>query len=141
MSVIDAGTDGGNPVWTFDSFREGVVIGSSTQKIDADFSEQWLSIYEPLDGRKDLPYGVVQLVTMKAYAEVVAPRPPGNIHAAQQCFVHEIPGVERALFSEVSCIAKHNRRGRKMVDFKVDTRDLESQRPMCSSVLKICWAI
>lgn len=142
MSVDDLQTATPKDVdtWTFGKFQPGVLIGSSSQKISEEIIESWTSIYEPLDGREFLPYGIVQLVTMKAYADVVTPRPPGNIHAAQRCHLYELPTTSSALTADVYCIDKYVRRNRNMVDFRVDLKDAQSGRPICQSVLKICWA-
>ncbi len=128
-------------IWTFERFEAGTLIGSSSQRIGEEITAAWASIYEPLDGRELPPYGVAQLVTMKAYAEVVTPRPPGNIHAAQRCDLYELPAISNLLTADVYCIDKYVRRKRNMVDFGVDVKDTESGRLLCQSVLKICWAI
>ena len=126
--------------WTFERFEAGALIGSSSQQISEEIVESWTSIYEPLNGRESLPYGITQLVTMKAYADVVAPRPPGNIHAAHRCHLYELPTISNVLTADVYCIEKYVRRNRNMVDFRVDVKDAVSGRPLCQSVLKICWA-
>jgi len=126
--------------WTFEKLEAGTLIGSSTQRIGKEITAAWASIYEPLDGRERLPYGVAQLVTMKAYADVVAPRPPGNIHAAQRCDLYELPAISNAVTADVYCVEKYVRRNRNMVDFRVDLKDAESGHLLCQSVLKICWA-
>jgi len=138
MSVGKAGVP--DDVWTYDRFKVDEVIGSSTEVIEEDFGLRWEALYRDSQRTGALPYGMANLIAMRAYSEVVKPRPPGNIHAAQFCELSEVPVVSRELRSEVSCIAKYIKRERKMIEFRVAVSDVESARLLCESVLTICWA-
>lgn len=143
MSVIKSGDDAATPdgePWTFARFEVGAKLGSSEQCIDERLIESWNSIYGAMNRNGALPYGVAQLLTMKAYAEVVQPRPPGNIHAAQKCELVGVPQQGRELHVDVYCVAKYERRNRNVVDFQVNIADAVSGQLYSRSILEICWA-
>ena len=128
-------------LWTFEKFEVGALIGSSLQRVDDEFIKSWGSIYGVIDRNGSLPYGAAQLLIMKAYAEVVQPRPPGNIHATQKCRLNSVPVLGRETKVSVSCTAKYIRGTRKVVDFGVEISDAESGLLYAASTLEICWAV
>ena len=143
VSVIKSGNGAPTPdseLWTFGRFEVGTLMGSSKQCIDEGFVESWSLIYGAMNRNGTLPYGVAQFLTMKAYAEVVRPRPPGNIHAAQRCELVGVPLQGRELYAQVYCVAKYERRNRSVVDFQVDIADAASGQLYSKSILEICWA-
>ena len=144
MSVTGTGIGAGasdNEPWTFEKFVVGTFIGSSLQRVDDEFIESWNSIYGTPDWEASMPFGAAQLITMKAYTEVVQPRPPGNIHAKQKCRLSRVPVLGREMEVSVSCTAKYIRRNRKVIDFGVDICDAESGQLYAASTLEICWAV
>ena len=143
MSVTRPDTGAAAPtgeLWTFEKFEVGALIGSSLQRVD-EFIKSWGSIYGVIDRNGSLPYGAAQLLIMKAYAEVVQPRPPGNIHATQKCRLNSVPVLGRETKVSVSCTAKYIRGNRKVVDFGVEISDAESGLLYAASTLEICWAV
>ncbi|NCF74353.1 MAG: hypothetical protein GWP67_12710 [Gammaproteobacteria bacterium] len=144
MSVTRPDTGAAAPngeLWTFEKFEVGALIGSSLQRVDDEFIKSWGSIYGVIDRNGSLPYGAAQLLIMKAYAEVVQPRPPGNIHATQKCRLNSVPVLGRETKVSVSCTAKYIRGNRKVVDFGVEISDAESGLLYAASTLEICWAV
>lgn len=128
------------PVWTFDKFKINDLIGTSIQIVDQQTFSHWNSLYKNSDRKSGLPYGISQLIVMRAYTEVVQPRPPSNIHAAYHCRLAKTPSLSKELQAKVFCVNKYMRRKRKMVDFRVDISDSESGMFLCSATLVICWS-
>ncbi len=141
MSINDGGNNQPQSVWTFDRFKTGEHIGRSTQTIDQQTADRWHALYKSPHKEGGLPYGFVQLIVMRAYAEVVKPRPPSNIHAAYSCRLAALPSLAREIQASVDCAEKYLRGERKMVKFEVTVSDVETGNFLCIANLAICWSI
>ncbi|WP_207540195.1 hypothetical protein [Sabulicella rubraurantiaca] len=106
---------------TFDSFTPGEVMGGSEEVLDAAKLQAWSALFpeDELDGV--MPHGMVAAIAMRAYAAVVQPRPPGNIHAAQCFDLFRLPRVGERLVTTITCLAKEIRKDRRRVTLVMDT--------------------
>src|SRR5690606_41824457 len=71
-------------VLTYDSFTPGTELGHWEESVDAGLIATWESLFG--DNEQDRPArqtGLCVALMMRAFLKVVAPRPPGNIHARQ----------------------------------------------------------
>jgi len=108
--------------WTYERMRPGAVLGSARFAVDDAFVSRWLKLYAgEADTRPHLPPGMAMLVVMRGYAEAVAPRPAGNVHAGQRLTIHRAPRVGEALTTTVVCRDKVLRKGRRWVHLDVAT--------------------
>jgi hypothetical protein len=127
-------------LWIYERFEVGEHIGTSTQTVTKTVCNHWNSLYQ--DPRKEgsMPYGIAQLIVMRAYTDVVQPRPPGNIHATHLCQLTSVPSLAKELRAQVYCVGKYLKRERKMVDIRVSVSDVESGNSICDATLTICWS-
>lgn len=140
MPLDQPDTGSQQTVWTFDKFKIDDHIGTSIQIVDQQTYWSWNSLYKSSHRKSSLPYGISQLIVMRAYTEVVQPRPPSNIHAAFNCRLIKTLSLSKEVQAKVFCVNKYMRRKRKMVDFRVNVSDSESGVLLCSATLGICWS-
>jgi hypothetical protein len=107
-------------VWTFDDFRPGDSLGGISVVIDAERLGKWQKIYGDLPADGVVPRGLLVACMMEAYLALVAPRPPGNIHASQKLsFSTAHAQLGDTLSMTANCLEKTLRKGRGWVTFEV----------------------
>lgn len=144
MSLEDAfkniDSEGTFGCWTFSRFVVGRLIGSSFQTISSDLRKKWEGIFEDPISDNRPPLGMAQFLVMRAYTEVVQPRPPGNIHAGQRMEIYSTPALGQCMLAEIRCADKYVKRDRKLVIFEVTLSDQESCILLFKSKVTVFWA-
>ena len=123
---------------TFDSFTPGEVMGSSAEVLDAAKLRAWSALFPEDDLDGVMPHGMVAAIAMRAYAAVVQPRPPGNIHAVQRFDLFRLPRAGERLVTTVTCIGKEVRKDRLRVTLLMDTGGEEG--PAFRGRMTVLWA-
>lgn len=123
----------------FDDFEVGSVIGRHELEIDAALLEAWEKVFAEDAQAAPTPPGLVAIVSMRAYAHVVAPRPPGNVHGTQRFDLMRLPRAGERLSTTIRCTAKAIKRERKWVEFLSETQD-EAGRQCFTGRMNIAWA-
>lgn len=124
----------------WDDFQPGAALGEFTLTFDADMAKAWQAIFgkdaagSPAEGAS-----IALAAMMRAYATVVAPRPPGNVHARQRFTLDAPPAQGEAIRTIVTCGAKELKRERRYVDFHVRATGTDG-RAIYSGILTIVWA-
>lgn len=127
-----------NQLLTFDRLQEGSLIADGELIVDEESVNGWNRLFAcPSAGRR-MPMGAVPLVLMKAYAGLVIPRPPGNVHVGQSCTLHELPEIGQPLRTSVSCISKERRGDRLIVRFDVRLHN-DRFNPMITGISTMFW--
>lgn len=130
----------GAGVLLFDGFRPGAVMGRSTERVDEKLLASWRALYPwdvPAPG--ELPAGVATVLVMRAYMKVLAPRPPGNIHARQRLALAAPPRIGEEVTTEIRCAGKELRKERRYVD--VETRSTGANgRALFNGAMTLIWA-
>ncbi|MCP1337011.1 hotdog family protein [Futiania mangrovi] len=113
-------------ILTFDRFQPGAVMGEETVVLDTAILDPWLKLF-PADGRHEthMPHGMVMTMIMRAYMAVVAPRPPGNVHAGQRVKMHRRPRLGEAVTTRITCEGKEMRKERRWVHLASESRDAD----------------
>lgn len=126
-------------MYSFDALPVATTLGSRDLTLSEDLVNAWLSLFpeDQDDGR--MPAGMVAVVAMRAYADVVAPRPPGNVHGAQRFEIVERPRVGERLVTAVSIRDKEVKRDRRWVHLATDTIG-EDGTPRFRGRMTILWA-
>lgn len=124
--------------WTYDSLQPGHEFGETRFSIDADRVAGWAQIYGGAEGDR-VPPGLLVVEMMRAYLDLVQPRPPGNIHAGQRlhCLDLDVP-ADAAITASVRCLEKTRRKGRGWVTFDVVLRSQE--RDVLQGEIVTIWA-
>ena len=128
------------PVLTFDRFVVGKSYGSLTEAPDAALIGHWRRLYPQDDFPPDCaPPGMATVLMMRAYMQLLSPRPPGNIHARQQMTLGAPIRLGDSVSTEVECIGKELRRERRYVT--VRARGTNQQGIQCfDGLLTLIWA-
>lgn len=132
----------GESTFFFESFEPGVVLGQRVEVYDETKALLWRQIFaqeEPGAGSAAEAASLALSNMMRAYLTVVAPRPPGNIHAKQTFRLHSPPRHGEALDVTVSCAGKEVRRGRNYLELKIDGVGA-GKRPVFEGLATIIWA-
>ncbi|MFH5926340.1 hypothetical protein [Roseomonas xinghualingensis] len=116
----------------------GRLLGSAPYRLDPSVIAQWRRLFPADDLGELMPHGMVAVVSMRAYGEVVPHRPPGNIHASQHFALFRLPRIGGDLVTTVSCTAKEIRRERRRVTLAMETRGEEGF--LFSGRMTVLWA-
>lgn len=127
----------------FDDFVPGALMGERVEIYDAGQARRWQAIFGdgPRDGADGAAEGASMAVVnmMRAYLNVVTPRPPGNVHARQQLRLRGLPRCGEAIHVTVHCVRKEMRRDRRYVDLQVRGVG-EEGRALFDGVIGLIWA-
>ena len=124
----------------FADFVPGKTMGSLTETPDDEQLAQWKKLYPwdvPQDG--NLPDGMATVLMMRAYLDVISPRPPGNIHTRQhmRLFAPILPG--EAVTTTITCTSKEMAGERRKLALTAEGHGPEG-RAIYSGTLTLYWA-
>jgi hypothetical protein len=124
-------------------FVPGALMGEHVEVYDAQQTQRWQAIFgdHPDSGANGAPEGASMAVVhmMRAYLHVVAPRPPGNVHARQQLRLQGIPAQGESMRVAVTCASKEIRRERRYVDLQVSGTG-QGGRALFDGRISLIWA-
>ena len=130
------------PPVLFDDFKAGQPIGSHALEYDDTLVQRWQHIFgagnDTLGGAAEAA-SVATILMMRAYLEVVSPRPPGNIHARQVIEFATLPKPGDRLTIHIDCSSKEMKRGRRYVELSARAEN-EGGVPIFQGVLTLIWA-
>lgn len=127
-------------VLTFDRFVVGGSFGPSTETPDPALIAAWRRLY-PGDQFPDgcFPRAMATVLMMRAYMQLLAPRPPGNIHAGQKMVLGDPVRIGDAVTTTIVCTDKAMRRERRYVTVRATGVNQEGR--MCfEGDLTLIWA-
>lgn len=127
-------------MFRFETFRPGEAIGARDYDLDAAALEDWLALFPADRDGALMPPGMMAAVTIRAYSDILLPRPPGNVHAAQSFTLRRRPRQGCRLTTTVSCAEKALRKGRRWVVFATETTDASTGAPAFSGRMTVIWA-
>ena len=109
-------------VITFEDFKPGAVMGEGVEVFDEKLAQRWQKIFgdQPADGANGAAEGasLAVVMMMRAYLNVVAPRPPGNVHARQRFSLESTPRQGEAIRTVIACMGKELKRERRYVELQ-----------------------
>lgn len=125
---------------TFDDFVPGHCFGAIPITLDEQLWSSWIQLF-PDDAAcaPDMPEGMTAVLVMRAYMELVAPRPPGNVHASQSFEVARLPRLGQTVTTAITCTGKELRNGRRWVDLATDSRN-EGDEHLFTGRMRMIWA-
>lgn len=128
------------PILTFDELREGSVFASGELVIDEESVNEWNKLFSCDPNGRRVPMGAVPLVLIRAYSDLVCPRPPGNVHVGQSCTLHELPEIGQSIRTSASCLSKERRGERLIVRFDVSLHNARAE-PMITGISTMFWGL
>ena len=127
----------------FEDFQPGALMGECVQVYDAGQARRWQAIFgsQPEDGADGPVEGVCMAVVnmMRAYLDVVVPRPPGNVHAKQKLRMRGVPLQGESMRVTVVCAGKEMRRERRYLELQVSGAG-EGGRKLFDGLITLIWA-
>lgn len=124
-------------------FQPGVMLGEHIEVYSDAQAQRWQSIFGRPSATDADPAAeqasMAIIMMMRAFLNVVAPRPPGNIHARQQLDLQSLPRAGETVRLSVLCLSKTLRRDRRYVDLQVEGRT-DDGRDLFRGVLTLIWA-
>lgn len=106
----------GGPI-LFADFVPGASMGEMTETVSEAQLGQWAALY-PWDAPKDgiVPGGLATVLIMRAYLQVVSPRPPGNLHVRQQMRLHAPMRAGDPVTTRIECGTKELKGERRKLE-------------------------
>ncbi len=125
----------------FEDFQPGAVLGEQVQIYDAQQAQRWRAIFGASADAHSAAEGASMAVVnmMRAYLQLVTPRPPGNMHARQQLRMQAIPEPDEAIRVVLSCVGKEMRRERRYVELQARGTGT-GERALFNGRITLIWA-
>lgn len=125
---------------TFEDFRPGVSFGTAAVTLYDTMFENWTALFPgDADCAPDMPEGMTAVLVMNAYMELIAPRPPGNVHASQAFDISQLPKLGQTVQTTVTCRSKELRKGRRWIDLDTQSHD-ENGTLLFTGTMRLIWA-
>ncbi|AMG90651.1 hypothetical protein [Bordetella bronchiseptica] len=127
-------------LYTYETFTPGTVLGEWAEPLDARLVATWERLFGA--EARDQParqVGLTVALMIRAYLNVVTPRPPGNIHAQQILSIDGLPGVGETVRSRIRCLGKEIRRERRYLQLEVSGVG-ERERNLYTGRMNLIWA-
>lgn len=126
-------------MFVYDSYTPGAFIGERDYLFDKAALDQWLALFPEDAGGERMPPGMMAVVAIRAYSDILLPRPPGNVHAAQIFTLHRPPRLGARLTTRLSCLSKELKGERRWVRFRSETADADG-RVAFTGDMTVIWA-
>lgn len=127
-------------LYTYDSFTPGSVLGEWEEPLDARLLALWERLFgQHAQDAQARQAGLAVALMMRAYLNVVTPRPPGNIHARQALCVQGLPRSGERVRSTVRCLDKEMRGERRYLRLEV-AGEGATGRPLYTGRMNLIWA-
>lgn len=128
----------GRPI-AFEDFQPGESLGETDITVDATMLASLQAIYGvAVQPGQPLPLPLCTALMMRAYLQVVSPRPPGNVHARQWLQLHGPLHAGDCVRTHVNCLAKELKAGRRWVT--LEALGEVAGRPVYTGRLTLIWA-
>ncbi|MDO8767680.1 MAG: hypothetical protein Q7K57_03040 [Burkholderiaceae bacterium] len=124
----------------FADFQPGITLGERVETYGTNMAHAWQSIFgQNQDDGSAEAASVAVVLSMRAFLGVVAPRPPGNVHAREQFTLASLPRLGEEVRTVVSCTAKEIKRERFYVDLEVNGTG-DGGRVLFTGRMSLIWA-
>ena len=96
---------------------------------------------QPADGANGATEGasLAVVMMMRTYLNVVAPRPPGNVHARQRFSLESTPRQGEAIRTVIACVERELKRERRYVELQAWGTG-EGGRSIYTGRMTLIWA-
>lgn len=126
---------------SYADFAPGKSMGSAKVTLSEALIEQWTTLFP---GDKAclpmMPEGMTSVLVMRAYMEILSPRPPGNVHAGQAFKMNSTVKVGDDVTTEVICENKWQKNDRNWVELLTISRDSAGETVFTGKMTMI-WAV
>jgi acyl dehydratase len=123
------------PVFTYDYYEPGKVYGSKNFTIDETVVAKWRTVYPNDNEPGVVPGGMLAMIVVDAVLTLNSPRPPGGVHGGQTFDVRRMPRIGETLVTEVKCLDKDIKKGRKWVRTLTTTRSKDNGEIVLTGIM------
>ena len=124
---------------TFEDFQPGEALGEASLDVDAAMLASLEAIYGvAAQPGRPVPLPLCTALMMRAYLQVVSPRPPGNVHARQWLQLHAPLHAGDCVRTRVRCLAKELKAGRRWVT--LEALGEVADHPVYTGRFTLIWA-
>lgn len=125
---------------TFERLEPGTRLGVDDQTFDQCILDRWTELF-PADRTASpvMPAAMAAAVIMRAYMRILTSRPPGNVHGGITQTLRRLPRLGDTMATEIRCLDKEIRNGRRWVRFGGVTRD-DAGDTLFDAELVLLWA-
>lgn len=124
----------------FADFPVGEIMGELTETPTDIQCNKWGDLF-PWDvaDMHELPAGMATVLMMRAYLQVISPRPPGNLHVHQKMRLHSPIWRQEAVTTSVMCETKEHKGKRKKLVLGMQGHG-EGGRLLFDGEMTLYWA-
>jgi len=124
----------------FDDFVPGRILGRLSESISDRQLLDWDELFGGSPSTGDsLPMGLSTVLMMRAYLQIVSPRPPGNLHTRQRLHLHSPVRIGEFVETTIVCTGKEMRGTRRLVELSATGKGDQS-RPIYDGIITLYWA-
>ena len=127
----------------YEDLSPNVPMGQYADVFDKTMSNKWQAIFNTASAEETNHAAerasMVLVFAMRAMLTVVAPRPPGNVHARQKITTFALPHIGETILSKVTCLKKEIKREQRYVDFEVVGHGADGRR-LYEAQMSLIWA-
>ncbi len=122
-------------------FEPGKSMGSASVNLSDELIDHWVTLF-PSDRAclPAMPQGMTSVLVMRAYMEILSPRPPGNVHAGQSFRMQGTVNVGDHVTTEIVCEKKWQKNGRNWVELATTSRD-GAGNTVFTGAMTMIWAV
>jgi len=126
---------------SFADFTPGGSMGSAEVVLSEGLLESWFALFPhdraclPL-----MPEAMTSVLVMRAYMEILSPRPPGNVHAGQAFRMSGAVTAGETVTTEIVCEKKWQKNDRNWVELKSISRGAGGDIVFTGNMTMI-WAV
>lgn len=126
---------------SYADFEPNKSMGSATVKLSEELIGQWVALF-PIDQAclPMMPEGMTSVLVMRAYMEILSPRPPGNVHAGQAFKMSRTVSVGEDVTTEIVCDSKWQKNDRNWVELETTSRNSAGETVFTGKMTMI-WAV
>jgi len=124
---------------TFETIPLDSEIGRRELLLESETVARWRELFPGDDADGLMPPGMIAVVTVKAYSDILVPRPPGNVHGEQRFEMIRLPRVGERLLTRLSCVSKERKGERRWVRFLTETTDAAGDACF-RGLMTVLWA-
>jgi hypothetical protein len=124
---------------TFETIPLDREIGRRDLLLEPGIVARWRELFPDDDTGTLMPPGMIAVVTIKTYSDILVPRPPGNVHGEQRFEMIRLPRVGEHLVTRLSCVSKERKGERRWVRFLTETTDAAGDACF-RGLMTVLWA-
>lgn len=123
------------PVFDYAHYEPGKHYGARDFVVDESAVAKWRTVYPNDDDMGVMPAGMLAMIVIDAVLTLNSPRPPGGVHGGQTFDIERMPRIGETIRTDVWCLDKEIKKGRKWVRVRSESRAVGSNELLFTGVM------